>query len=118
MAVCSIEGCDKPVKGHGWCSTHYARWRRLGTPHLPERPTICTIEGCNDPVLARGWCSKHYARWQNHGDPEAKVIERDRHPPEICTIEGCEKPNRDRDSAVATTGAGENTAIHLLVDQS
>lgn len=34
IRYCSIEGCDRPIKGHGWCGTHYARWRRNGSPEL------------------------------------------------------------------------------------
>lgn len=29
---CSIEGCEGPAFGHGWCQKHYARWRRNGDP--------------------------------------------------------------------------------------
>lgn len=29
---CVIEGCDAPNFGHGWCSKHYSRWRRHGSP--------------------------------------------------------------------------------------
>lgn len=30
--TCTIDGCDKRAAGHGWCQTHYMRWRR----HLEE----------------------------------------------------------------------------------
>ena len=30
--VCSIPGCDKPVKFKGWCSGHHQRWYRYGSP--------------------------------------------------------------------------------------
>jgi hypothetical protein len=33
-ATCSIEGCTKPVHGHGWCNTHYARWLKHGDPFV------------------------------------------------------------------------------------
>lgn len=29
---CTIDGCDKHVKGHGLCETHYMRKRRHGSP--------------------------------------------------------------------------------------
>lgn len=31
--TCLVEGCDRTdIKGHGWCSMHYHRWRRTGDP--------------------------------------------------------------------------------------
>lgn len=29
---CLISGCPKRARGHGWCSTHYTRWRKTGDP--------------------------------------------------------------------------------------
>lgn len=36
--VCSVDGCERPVKfkSHGWCGTHYERWRLHGS--TDERP--------------------------------------------------------------------------------
>lgn len=30
--TCSIEGCNRPHFGRGWCQKHYLRWRRNGDP--------------------------------------------------------------------------------------
>jgi hypothetical protein len=30
--ICSIEGCDDPVKTRDWCGKHYHRWQRHGNP--------------------------------------------------------------------------------------
>lgn len=32
LATCSVKGCDHPVQGREWCSTHYSRWRIYGSP--------------------------------------------------------------------------------------
>ena len=32
MKTCSVEGCSKPHKAHGWCMNHYYRWRAHGDP--------------------------------------------------------------------------------------
>lgn len=31
-SVCTIDGCDKPVRARGWCFPHWKRWRRYGDP--------------------------------------------------------------------------------------
>ena len=31
--ICSIEGCESPVYGHGWCKLHWQRNYRTGSPH-------------------------------------------------------------------------------------
>lgn len=77
--TCSIDGCDKPTFGHGWCNTHYSRWRRhgdveyVGTRHTPKRNKRkgepCSVEGCSRPIEHRDWCSMHYVRWRTTGDP-------------------------------------------------
>ena len=32
MKVCSIEDCDRPAAGRGWCKMHWKRWRKSGDP--------------------------------------------------------------------------------------
>jgi hypothetical protein len=70
MNVCEF-GCEQrwPLK-HGWCEKHYQRWRRLGTPHLPERTVnYCTVDGCSKRVRRNGLCNTHSTRYRKHGDP-------------------------------------------------
>lgn len=37
MRKCSESDCQRDVLARGWCSTHYSRWVRTGTTHLPDR---------------------------------------------------------------------------------
>ena len=65
----------RPVKGHGWCSTHYQRVQRNGEPgsahvrRLEPQPAECTVEGCAERPTTRGLCRSHYYRWKQYGDP-------------------------------------------------
>lgn len=36
--VCSIPDCGKPVKTKGWCTGHYKRWLRHGSPTCGRTP--------------------------------------------------------------------------------
>jgi hypothetical protein len=38
MAICSIDGCEKPVQARGWCSKHYKRWNERGDPLNAGKP--------------------------------------------------------------------------------
>lgn len=75
--ICSIADCEKPVfvKIRGWCSAHYAKWRKYGDPlarryGLPRQP--CAVTSCSQPGTqgrGHGWCETHYRRYQRHGSP-------------------------------------------------
>lgn len=68
--TCSIDGCDKPVNGRGWCKMHLTRFYRHGDPMaIQAYPDGCSIEGCERKFYARGWCRLHYNRWLSNGDP-------------------------------------------------
>ena len=41
-----MEDCDKPVRARGWCSTHYARWQRRGSPEVTLLPGRTCLPGC------------------------------------------------------------------------
>ena len=36
--VCSIDGCGKPVIARGWCTAHWTRWKRHGSPEEGGKP--------------------------------------------------------------------------------
>jgi hypothetical protein len=39
--LCSVDGCGAAVLARGWCSRHYQRWAKHGTP----TPAVLTPEG-------------------------------------------------------------------------
>lgn len=71
--TCSVSGCDRPVHGAGYCSKHWARWKRHGDPDIVlgpvlGPPTPCAVVDCWKPVFTAGWCQMHYQRVRVHGD--------------------------------------------------
>lgn len=69
--TCSIDDCDRPAQGRGWCKTHWLRWRKHGDPNYVRVRTRsrCTVAECDSLSYARGFCSKHYHRARKSGDP-------------------------------------------------
>ena len=73
--LCSVEGCNKPSRSWGMCSTHFQRAYHYGDPSFRHRRAKgesnfhCTIEGCNKEHKAHGFCDLHYQRFKRFGDP-------------------------------------------------
>lgn len=70
---CTVPGCGRPHKAHGYCAAHYVQaFRKQQVRPLQERKydwgSVCTVEGCDSPERSKGLCGKHYVRWQRHGD--------------------------------------------------
>jgi hypothetical protein len=54
--MCSVGGCDRSASIRGWCSAHYARWRKhgdvlAGTPLTAKRSDLGKPHGPQDPRL-------------------------------------------------------------------
>jgi len=45
---CTIDGCDSPSVGRGWCRKHYLRWYKTGDPNK-VRKSIRTGRRLHDP---------------------------------------------------------------------
>lgn len=94
---CTVAGCDRKHKGHGYCETHLYHWRAgkelkpLGAKktELPiARELECSFRMCSRPQLSKGLCARHWMQ-QNKGNALSPVKERysigDK-----CAITGCE----------------------------
>lgn len=95
--TCSVDGCDRPITGHGWCNMHYKRWLRHGDPMVTRyRPSseprpACSVDDCEALAYGRGWCKKHYCRWHTHGDTAINLHEIKRLNKAKCAVEACDR---------------------------
>lgn len=95
VKVCTHEGCGRPAKSKGLCSTHYNQmWRKTRT----SIPNKCKEEGCDRDSRCRGYCSTHYEQHRKElirrGEFENKISTKSK--PRICSIPGCGKPHKGR----------------------
>lgn len=103
-AHCSIDGCNLPHRGRGYCQTHYMRWYRYGDPlRVPQKApngtyadgVKCEVEGCSRQAKTLGMCHMHYFRMKNHNDPD-KVVQVYRSTPERRKEQALERQRRYR----------------------
>jgi hypothetical protein len=65
VAVCTVEGCDSPVRARGWCGRHYGRWKRHGDP-------LVFVRKLGDPDAVEKLCARcHLTKpveefWRHH----------------------------------------------------
>ncbi len=115
--ICSLVGCPNPLLARGFCSPHYARWRRNGHPGgvavqvLGANP-FCSLDGCDRPHLARGYCEAHLARYMRTGDPGSAEI-RHRGQGGLCEVEDCERPTEGQGLCVMHYGRKRKTGDPL-----
>jgi hypothetical protein len=103
---CAVDDCRRQSKARGWCTTHYARWKRLGDP-LAGGPPVpkplrgsaqCSIDGCDKVSVARTYCRAHYSKWSRYGDALAG-----RTKPRFCQ-DGYTRPHSDGYTMIKTDG--------------
>lgn len=56
---CIVPACSKPHKTGGYCTKHYAYYRRHGTPFKAKTVKLCALDKCNEPHFGRGLCEGH-----------------------------------------------------------
>lgn len=75
--ACSVDGCERQVRGRGICQGHLHRWVKQGRPDLDsfiattdpgwqlQRPNqVCRVEWCGYGVARFGLCQLHAQRWE------------------------------------------------------
>ena len=64
-AMCSIDGCTRPLRAKGLCAPHYEHQRYHGHPTRKQsRPEVrpCLVDGCDADERVGGMCQRHYRR--------------------------------------------------------
>jgi len=56
--TCKLDGCEKDVRGKGYCDRHYRAWRRGKLPK--PRYSSCNTADCHKPIHLRGVCAEHF----------------------------------------------------------
>lgn len=82
--ICTVEACERPHCARGYCTKHYARWRKYGDPGFIPRgrgglPTPCSVTGCDENVSSHGMCRTHWRRFATRGttDPAPPRLRHD-----------------------------------------
>jgi hypothetical protein len=116
QSICTVDGCGRVLRAHGYCAAHDNRFLRygdpLGGPRGPRRDSraaapgqLCSIEGCGDLAHRRGWCWSHHYRWKRYRDPTAGGPRLRRGQPWL----------KSRDGYIALTVNGRAVFQHRLV---
>lgn len=97
--LCSVEDCTRPVRARGYCSTHWARWRKHGDPlagAFQPLPALCEIAGCEKKPHTRrqgvAVCNQHWQMLHKYGAPVAPP----RQPQAKCCVENCGNNSRTK----------------------
>lgn len=92
---CSVKSCGRPVYGNGYCSPHYQRVRKWGSPREdipmrePRKGRTCSVAECDQPVRCRGLCAHHYDRLRRTGSVNAARPVRLQRNRRKCSVDGC-----------------------------
>jgi 5-methylcytosine-specific restriction endonuclease McrA len=104
--TCSLDGCDKPYKGNGYCHTHNTLFKRNGWPErLPKRvPAVCAVDCCDrNEHGKKGYCEAHLARAKRGVSELQSPVRslRQRGHDVSCAVDGCTKRAMAQDWCLA-----------------
>jgi len=60
MEKCRVEKCDRDCLARNYCSKHYLRVKKYGSPHFLKTKTNCKIKKCSNKHYGIGLCKYHY----------------------------------------------------------
>jgi len=81
MRLCSYPGCEQIHDAKGYCSNHYRRQKKYGSPenrNFMSPDGLCSFEGCNRKHATKGLCETHRSQ-RDRGKELGPPIERDFH---------------------------------------
>ncbi len=69
VKICKVEDCSKTAYCKGYCTKHYQRFKRYGSPLLPVRmKKICKVDGCTAVAKCNGYCVRHDVQMKRYGE--------------------------------------------------
>lgn len=89
MKYCKVDGCQKKHNSKGYCSMHYYRFKKHGSPDKTITRKECSVQDCDEPANAKGLCNKHYYRNKKYGDPN--VVRFPWRKDRSCSIPNCKE---------------------------
>lgn len=87
--TCEVDCCNEVHEGHGFCRSHYKKFRRYGSPIGPfpaKGYQICKVDYCSQRVEAHLYCVKHLRQVQIHGQVTDGVRKK-----KTCKADDCDK---------------------------
>ena len=66
---CSVDGCVRPHKGHGFCRMHLERFKTTGSTADPVKSS-CSVDGCGRKHYGIGFCLMHWKRFKKTGSTD------------------------------------------------
>lgn len=91
MRICSIEGCGRKHTAKSYCSMHYMRLLKYGSPDKPKgrvytrKCYVCIVPECERSCYSRSLCISHYNKLRLRGSHEDFPK---------CVVSGCKKDSR------------------------
>lgn len=98
MRICTVEGCNRKHKGHGYCTLHLQRKVKHGDAlYVPKiqlkNSPLCSILDCNEPSHSRSLCSAHYRRVLRGNLEVSAPYKKKVRTRSACKVEECKKPH-------------------------